>query len=151
MNVNVDGEAMNETQDHPVEQVSNDVASSSSNIIGTNRTNNSVEEGKDKQSKSKRSRWRMFDKLPRSNSTGHSLPTSDNNNNEANDTERYTLRLPEDVRRYILMNHAAIGRSASYHGVAPLKGMGRSDSDDGSSRGMRNAMTPPCLHLPPSS
>ncbi|CAJ1952724.1 unnamed protein product [Sphenostylis stenocarpa] len=46
--------------------------------------------------------------LSRSNSTGHSLVG----------VERYTLRLPEDVRRYILVNHGrSVQRSASVKGT----------------------------------
>jgi len=46
--------------------------------------------------------------LSRSNSTGHSLVG----------VERYTLRLPEDVRRYILVNHGrSVQRSASAKGT----------------------------------
>lgn len=44
-------------------------------------------------------------KLSRSNSTGHSLVEA------GKCVERYTLRLPEDVRRYILVNH--VQRSSS--------------------------------------
>lgn len=44
------------------------------------------------------SRW----KLLRSNSTGHSLVEP------VKCVERYTLRLPEDVRRYVLVNHGKI-------------------------------------------
>ena len=47
--------------------------------------------------------------LWRSNSTGHSLVEPGNN------VERYTLRLPEDVRKYIILNHGRIQRSVSYH------------------------------------
>ncbi|XP_028806446.1 E3 ubiquitin-protein ligase ATL31-like [Neltuma alba] len=124
-------------------QAPNDVGPSSSNSSGTERANH-MDEARAKQSRNRRSRWRMFEKLPRSNSTGHSLleqPLA-----TSNDTERYTLRLPEELRRYILMNHAAIGRSVSYHGVTrPMKGMGWSDSD-GSSRGKRDTTTPPSVH-----
>lgn len=130
MNVNVDGEVMNQTQHLLVDGAS----SSSNNITGTNRriNMNMVEERKDKQSRSKRWAWKMLEKIPRSNSTGHSLPTT-----APIDTERCTLRLPEDVRRHLLMNHAAVRRSVSFHGVAPLKGVDWSDSDDGEAAGGR--------------
>ncbi|XP_054786521.1 E3 ubiquitin-protein ligase ATL6-like [Prosopis cineraria] len=130
------GEA-SETQYHQVARVPNDVGPSSSNSSGTGRA--TMDEARAKQSRDQRSRWRMFEKFPRSNSTGHSLVEQPRTNN---DTERYTLRLPEEVRRYILMNHAAIGHSVSYHGV--MKGVGWSDSE-GSSRGKRN-MTPASVH-----
>ncbi|KHN31506.1 E3 ubiquitin-protein ligase ATL6 [Glycine soja] len=50
--------------------------------------------------------------LSRSNSTGHSLVEE-----QGKGVERYTLRLPEDVRRYILVNHGrSVQRSASVKG-----------------------------------
>nr|KYP36844.1 RING-H2 finger protein ATL3B [Cajanus cajan] len=56
-------------------------------------------------------------KLSRSNSTGHSLVEA------GKCVERYTLRLPEDVRRYILVNH--VQRSSS------VKETCWSDGDEG--------------------
>ncbi|KAK7364319.1 hypothetical protein VNO80_12876 [Phaseolus coccineus] len=57
--------------------------------------------------------------LSRSNSTGHSLVG----------VERYTLTLPEDVRRYILVNHGrSVQRSAS------VKGTCWSDSEESYAR-----------------
>ncbi|XP_054804231.1 E3 ubiquitin-protein ligase ATL6-like [Prosopis cineraria] len=59
--------------------------------------------------------------LRRSNSTGHC------------EVERYTLKLPEDVRKYILVNHhGAMRRSASYNvvmsiGGSPRKGLCRNE------------------------
>ena len=72
--------------------------------------------------------------LARSNTTGHSVV-------EAGEcVERYTLRLPEDVRKYILLNHGVMmWRSASYNVVgSSRKGLCWSDSEGGSSRGKRN-------------
>ncbi|KAL2334657.1 hypothetical protein Fmac_015870 [Flemingia macrophylla] len=67
--------------------------------------------------------------LLRSNSTGHSL------------VERYTLRLPEDVRRYILLNHAQ--RSASVKG-----GMCSSDGEEGYAGKKWVICTPPFVAAP---
>nr|ACU17981.1 unknown [Glycine max] len=51
--------------------------------------------------------------LSRSNSTGHCIVEE-----QGKGVERYTLRLPEDVRRYILVNHGrSVQRSASVKGV----------------------------------
>ncbi|KAJ1376522.1 Zinc finger, RING-type [Sesbania bispinosa] len=71
-------------------------------------------------------------KLLRSNSTGHSV---------VEDVERYTLRLPEDVKKSIMVNHGVmLQRSASYNFVgSSMKGLCWSDSD-GSSRGKRHSI-----------
>ncbi|KAK7380287.1 hypothetical protein VNO78_32795 [Psophocarpus tetragonolobus] len=62
--------------------------------------------------------------LSRSNSTGHSL------GEEEKGVERYTLRLPEDVRRYILVNHGrSVERSSS------LKGLCWTDSQETNNTG----------------
>ncbi|CAL0333256.1 unnamed protein product [Lupinus luteus] len=57
-------------------------------------------------------------KLLRSNSTGHSILES------TKSVERYTLVLPEDVRKYILVNHnyneRRIQRSVSYNNVVKM-------------------------------
>ncbi|XP_028806239.1 E3 ubiquitin-protein ligase ATL6-like [Neltuma alba] len=56
--------------------------------------------------------------LRRSNSTGHC------------EVESFTLRLPEDVRKYILLNHhGSMRRSASYNvGGSPRKGLCRNET-----------------------
>ncbi|TKY45149.1 E3 ubiquitin-protein ligase ATL6 [Spatholobus suberectus] len=71
-----------------------------------------VESGPNPNSK-KRSGDGIERNLSRSNSTGHSLVEA------GKSVERYTLRLPEDVRRYILVNHGgrSVQRSASVKGV----------------------------------
>ncbi|XLU71750.1 hypothetical protein S245_030803 [Arachis hypogaea] len=72
--------------------------------------------------------------LKRSNTTGHSVV-------EAGECmERYTLRLPEDVRRYIMVNHGVMmtQRSASYNAAeSSKKGLCWSDTEGGSSRGKK--------------
>ncbi|KAK7270848.1 hypothetical protein RJT34_26315 [Clitoria ternatea] len=71
--------------------------------------------------------------LLRSNSTGHSLVEP------GKCVDRYTLRLPEDVRRYILVNQGGrVLRSASYHhnNNNVVKGLCWSDSEEGN-RGKR--------------
>ncbi|KAI9112008.1 hypothetical protein K1719_016904 [Acacia pycnantha] len=127
---------VSERQNHPAAQVPNDVGASSSNSA-----NNMEEECRAKPSRNRRTRWGKYERLQRSNSTGHSL-VEQPEATPSSDHERYTLRLPEELWRYILMNHAAIGRSESYHGVTPMKGMGWSDSDE-SSRGKVNLTMPP--------
>ncbi|XP_027359221.1 RING-H2 finger protein ATL8-like [Abrus precatorius] len=70
------------------------------------------------------SKWNLL----RSNSTGHSLVEP------GKCVERYTLRLPEDVRTYILVNHGStVQRSLSYHtnnNNNVVKGMCWSDSEE---------------------
>ncbi|XP_057425176.1 E3 ubiquitin-protein ligase ATL6-like [Lotus japonicus] len=69
-------------------------------------------------------------KLLRSNSTGHSLVE------EGSCLERYTLRVPEDVKKCIMRNHGEmLQRSASFNGRS-VKGFCWSDSE-GSSKGIR--------------
>lgn len=88
-------------------------------------------------------------KLLRSNSTGHSVVEP------GKTVDRFTLRLPEDVRNYILVNHhhchgskVQLQRSASYNNVvmmmpmlaSPRKGVCRSNSEGNK---MRVFLTPP--------
>ncbi|KAI9091070.1 hypothetical protein K1719_028340 [Acacia pycnantha] len=54
--------------------------------------------------------------LGRSHSTGHSLSLVET---VGKDMERYTLRLSEDMRKYILANHRGMRRSASYDVFGP--------------------------------
>ncbi|KAM3219041.1 E3 ubiquitin-protein ligase ATL6-like [Capsicum annuum] len=77
---------------------------------------------------------RIFSKF-RSHSTGHSLVLPGEN------LDRYTLRLPEDVRKEV-MNRALLNRTKSFGGPLPRdtsskKGY-RTGSGDGSSRGNRS-------------
>ncbi|KAK7315019.1 hypothetical protein VNO77_33551 [Canavalia gladiata] len=72
------------------------------------------------------SKWNLL----RSNSTGHSLIEP------GKCVERYTLRLPEDVRRCILVNHgSSVQRSASYHNNNNNVGKGLCWSDSEESNG----------------
>ncbi|KAI4351774.1 hypothetical protein L6164_006094 [Bauhinia variegata] len=59
------------------------------------------------------SKSKILSNLVRSNSTGHSLVE------RGKDMERYTLRLPEEVRKHILVNHEGLRRSASYDVIFP--------------------------------
>ncbi|XP_040992053.1 E3 ubiquitin-protein ligase ATL31-like [Juglans microcarpa x Juglans regia] len=54
------------------------------------------------------SRTRISGKFPRSHSTGHSLVQPGEN------TERYTLRLPEEVRKQMILVSGKLRRSCSY-------------------------------------
>lgn len=80
-----------------------------------------------------------FGELTRSNSTGHCEVEGGGKN------ERYTLRLPEDVRRYILLNQGTITmrRSASYNVIMPLSGSSRKglcgNEREGMTRDNKNA------------
>ncbi|XP_028806179.1 E3 ubiquitin-protein ligase ATL6-like [Neltuma alba] len=56
-------------------------------------------------------------RLGRCHSTGHSLLSLVET--AGKDTERYTLRLSEDVRKLVLTNHGGIRRSMSYNVFAP--------------------------------
>ncbi|KAE9592596.1 hypothetical protein Lal_00028521 [Lupinus albus] len=83
-------------------------------------------------------------KLLRSNSTGHSVLES------VKTVERYTLVLPEDVRKYILVNHNNQGRrvqrSASYNNVVKMPMLESSRkcwSDSEGYNSMRVLLTPP--------
>ncbi|MED6113910.1 hypothetical protein PIB30_075227 [Stylosanthes scabra] len=70
--------------------------------------------------------------LKRWNTTGHSVVEG------GECVERYTLRLPEDVRRYIMVNHGVMmmQRSASYNAAeGSKKGLCWSETEGGSSRG----------------
>ncbi|CAL0328624.1 unnamed protein product [Lupinus luteus] len=88
----------NNNNNNPIEQNTNQVVSNAKECEGNNDFGSSKL------------------KLLRSNTTGHSVPESGNN------SERYTLMLPEDIRKYILVNHNHHGRrvqrSASYNNVA---------------------------------
>jgi E3 ubiquitin-protein ligase ATL6/9/15/31/42/55 len=53
-------------------------------------------------------RARISGKFPRSHSTGHSLVQP------GEKTERYTLRLPEEVRKQIIVMSGKLKRSSSY-------------------------------------
>ncbi|KAK7283657.1 hypothetical protein RIF29_13333 [Crotalaria pallida] len=85
--------------------------------------------------------------LLRSNSTGHSVLE------QGKSVERYTLMLPEDVRKYILVNHnychggIRVQRSASYNNVANMMPMLESSRKCWSEREVNNNMrvllTPP--------
>ncbi|KAJ7945444.1 putative Ring finger protein [Quillaja saponaria] len=59
------------------------------------------------------SKSRTLGRFSRSHSTGHSLVQPGEN------LERYTLRLPEEVRKLITVNHGKLRRSASYDVVLP--------------------------------
>lgn len=63
-------------------------------------------------------RTRILGKFPRSHSTGHSLVQSGEN------TERYTLRLPEEVRKQIVVS-GKLRRSSSYDVVLGREGSSR--------------------------
>ncbi|XP_058224281.1 E3 ubiquitin-protein ligase ATL6-like [Rhododendron vialii] len=79
-------------------------------------------------------RPRMFGKFPRSHSTGHSLVTPGEN------TDRFTLRLPEDVRKQMMSR--ALNRTASCLVVLPNDGGSqreyRRGFGEGSSRGPKS-------------
>ncbi|MED6143421.1 hypothetical protein PIB30_005995 [Stylosanthes scabra] len=72
--------------------------------------------------------WKKDRVLKRWNTTGHSVV-------EAGEcVDRYTLRLPEDVRRYIMVNHGVMmmQRSASYNAAdGSKKGLCWSDTEGG--------------------
>ncbi|KAF3439234.1 hypothetical protein FNV43_RR17509 [Rhamnella rubrinervis] len=70
-------------------------------------TANSAVQGSVKQNRPPRSG--IHGRFPRSHSTGHSMPVQPGEN-----TERYTLRLPEEVRRQLAMTGNNLKRSISY-------------------------------------
>ncbi|KAH7859439.1 hypothetical protein Vadar_001132 [Vaccinium darrowii] len=80
-------------------------------------------------------------KLPRSNSTGHSL------SQPGEDLERYTLRLPIEAMREMMSRR--LKRTISCVVVLPSEGSSRRGGGDGSSRGRSDRwvffMTPPFL------
>lgn len=68
--------------------------------------------------------------MRRSNSTGHCEVEEGGGGRgmimKNNDNERYRLRLPEDVRRYILLNHGTMmRRSVSHNVIMPMGGSTR--------------------------
>ncbi|KAL4375532.1 hypothetical protein S245_018239 [Arachis hypogaea] len=75
-------------------------------------------------------------KLLKSNSTGHTVV------DQVKSEERYTLRLPEDVRRYILVNHGeTVQRSSSYNnnnGNNVVRGVCWSEIEESSGGGKRS-------------
>ncbi|PON47350.1 Zinc finger transcription factor [Trema orientale] len=78
-------------------------------------------------------RPRISGKLPRSHSTGHSLSQLGEH------TERYTLRLPEEVRRQLAISSGSkkLKRSSSYDVVLARVGSSRSGYRSGSGEGSR--------------
>ncbi|KAG6729752.1 hypothetical protein I3842_01G047000 [Carya illinoinensis] len=70
------------------------------------------------------SRTRISGKFPRSHSTGHSLVQPGEN------TERYTLRLPEEMRKQMILVSGNLRRSSSYDVV--LGSIGSSRGKNGS-------------------
>lgn len=80
----------------------------------------------------------IFGKFPRSHSTGHSLVQPGEN------TERYTLRLPDSVRRQLVSSrNNKLKRSTSYDVILPRLGSSRkgyrSGGEGSSSRGKTSA------------
>ncbi|KAB1214510.1 E3 ubiquitin-protein ligase ATL6 [Morella rubra] len=78
-------------------------------------------------------------KFPRSHSTGHSLVQP------GESTERYTLRLPEEVRKQILATGLKLRRSSSYDVVlgrvwSSRKGYRSGGDGEGSSRGKSSSV-----------
>ncbi|KAE9621030.1 hypothetical protein Lal_00019946 [Lupinus albus] len=123
----VDGEE-NNNNNNPIEQNANQVVSNLKECEGNNDFGSSKL------------------KLLRSNSTGHSVLESGKN------MERYTLMLPEDIRKYILVNHNQHGRrvqrSASYNNdvMMPVSESSRkcwSYSEE--YKNMRMSFTPPIV------
>ncbi|KAK7270504.1 hypothetical protein RIF29_23698 [Crotalaria pallida] len=78
------------------------------------------------------SKWKL---LERANSTGHSVMEC-----RGECMERHTLRLPEEVRKYILLNHGVLlQRSASCNNVVmPRRGLMCWSDSEGSSGKSRN-------------
>lgn len=81
-------------------------------------TANSAAQGSVKQNRPPRSG--IHGRFPRSHSTGHSVPIQLGEN-----TERYTLRLPEEVRRQLAMSGNNLKRSISYDVVFARVGSSR--------------------------
>ncbi|KAI8026065.1 E3 ubiquitin-protein ligase ATL6 [Camellia lanceoleosa] len=75
-------------------------------------------------------RPKLFGKFPRSHSTGHSLVVQPGQN-----TDRFTLRLPEDVRRQVM--NQALNRTASCVVVFPREGSSRIGYRTGLSQNLR--------------